>query len=62
MGGELTFGYPGYNLGTVNFSNNIMTQSASPTAGMGIELNAEFLVQLSLTTSFLNGRIPIIHQ
>jgi chitodextrinase len=36
-----------FNLGTLTFSNNIMTQTASPIYGLGIEINAGFTETLS---------------
>jgi hypothetical protein len=51
----------GYNLGTVTFSNNIMTQTASPTAGLGIRLAAGTTGTLT-NNIFFNWQNPVIDQ
>ena len=51
-------GNPGYNLGTVNFSNNIMTQTASPTIGWGIMLDAGVFGGTLTNNIFFKWPIP----
>ena len=50
-----------FNLGTLIFSNNIMTQTASPTAGVGIEIEAGF-TETFTNNIFFKWPNPIVDQ
>jgi chitodextrinase len=50
-----------FNLGTLIFSNNIMTQSASPTVGLGIAIEAGYTETLS-NNIFFKWPYPIVDQ
>ena len=53
-------GNSGYNFGTVNFSNNIMTQTASPTIGWGIMLDAGSFGGTLTNNIFFKWPSPIV--